>query len=75
MIIVMHAPAVVHHSGNAPWIVGVGASHNGAVCLLKGNTIVVAIQEERLTRVKRDHIYGATPSKPLEYCLSAAGSR
>ena len=30
------------------WILGISASHNGSVCLLKGNEIVAAIQEERL---------------------------
>jgi len=29
-----------------PWVLGISASHNGAVCLLKGDEIVVAIQED-----------------------------
>src|SRR3989442_12611016 len=68
----MPVPRVIHR-GAGPWIAGISASHNGAVCLLKGDEIVVAIQEERLTRVKRDHIYGATASRALVYCLDAAG--
>ena len=36
-----------------PWVLGIGSSHNGAVCLLRGDEIVVAIQEERLLRFKR----------------------
>lgn len=57
-----------------PWICGISASpHNGAVCLLKGDEIVVAIQEERLSRRKRDAINGAHPSLALSYCLEYAG--
>lgn len=56
-----------------PWILGISASHNGSACLLRGDEIVVAIQEERLTRFKRHRIYGAVPSKAVAYCLSYAG--
>ncbi|MBV9927450.1 MAG: carbamoyltransferase [Acidobacteria bacterium] len=57
-----------------PWILGISASpHNGAVCLLRGDEIVVAIQEERLTRKKRDGIYAARPCQALEYCFQYAG--
>lgn len=59
-----------------PWILGVSASpHNGAVCLLKGDEIVVAIQEERLSRVKRDSLRGSRPSLAIKYCLDYAGLR
>jgi carbamoyltransferase len=57
----------------APWILGLSASHNGAASLLKGDEIFVAVQEERLTRVKRQWIYGATRSLAAEYCLNFAG--
>lgn len=60
-------------NNSEPWVVGISASHNGAVCLLKGDEIVVAIQEERLTRKKRHRIYGARPSLALDYCLDYAG--
>ena len=60
-------------SSHGPWILGVSASHNGAVCLLRGDEIVVAIQEERLSRIKRHRIYGGRPSLAAEYCLSYAG--
>jgi carbamoyltransferase len=40
---------------------------------LKDDEIVVAIQEERLTRIKRDRIYGASCSRALGYCLEYAG--
>src|SRR5215470_15573116 len=56
-----------------PWVLGISASHNGSVCLLHGDSIVVAIQEERLSRVKRHRIYGKGPSLATSYCLSYAG--
>lgn len=58
---------------NATWVLGISASHNGAVCLLKDDEVVVAVQEERLTRYKRQRIYGAEPSRALDYCLDYAG--
>lgn len=57
----------------APWVLGISASHNGAVCLLKGHDLVVSVQEERLVRKKRRKIYGAQHSLSLEYCLDYAG--
>jgi carbamoyltransferase len=56
-----------------PWILGVSASHNGAACLLKGDSVVVAIQEERLTRHKRHRVEGAKPALSIAYCLNYAG--
>jgi carbamoyltransferase len=56
-----------------PWVLGISASHNGAVCLLRGDEIVVAIQEERLSRKKRHRIYGAQHSLSLDYCFDYAG--
>jgi carbamoyltransferase len=57
-----------------PWILGIGASaHNGAVCLLRGDEIVVAIQEERLLRVKRAAQAAGVPSLAIAYCLDHAG--
>jgi len=55
-----------------PWILGISASHNGSACLLHGDEIVVAIQEERLTHYKRHRIYGQGPSKSIAYCLNYA---
>jgi carbamoyltransferase len=58
---------------NDPWILGISASpHNGGACLLKGDEIFVAIQEERLSRRKRDGLRGAHPSLALTYCLDYA---
>lgn len=56
-----------------PWILGMSASHNGAVCIMHGDEVVVAIQEERLTRRKRARVYGAAPSLAVQYCLDFAG--
>lgn len=60
-------------SKNSPWILGISASHNGAVCLLHVDEIVVAVQEERLTRSKRERIYASDSSLAAAYCLSYAG--
>jgi carbamoyltransferase len=54
-------------------VLGISASHNGAVCLLKGDEIVVAIQEERLSRRKRHRISGAQHTMSLDYCFDYAG--
>lgn len=59
--------------GNDPWVLGISASHNGAVCLLKGDEIVVAVQEERLSRRKRHRIFGAQHCLALDYCFEYAG--
>jgi carbamoyltransferase len=56
-----------------PWILGISASHNGSACLLRGDEIIVAIQEERLSRFKRHRIHGAGPSRAVAYCLNYAG--
>src|SRR6266849_5409235 len=56
-----------------PWILGIASSHNGAVCLLHGNRIAVAVQEERLLRHKRASHLGAFPSLAIQYCFDAAG--
>lgn len=58
---------------DAPWILGISASHNGSACLLKGDQILAAIQEERLTRFKRHRIRGAGSSRAVAYCLDYAG--
>lgn len=56
-----------------PWVLGMSCSHNGSVCLLHGDEIVVAIQEERISRIKRHRIYGSQTSMALEYCFDYAG--
>lgn len=56
-----------------PWILGISASHNGAACLLRGGTVVAAVQEERLSRMKRDRTFGGQPSLAVACCLEAGG--
>jgi carbamoyltransferase len=58
-----------------PWILGIASSHNGSACLLHGNHIAVAVQEERLLRRKRALHPGAFPSLAIQYCLDTAGIR
>ena len=56
-----------------PWILGVSYSHNGAACLLRGSELVVAIQEERLSGIKRARIDHYQRSLAVEYCLRHTG--
>jgi carbamoyltransferase len=55
------------------WILGIGGSHNGSICLLHGNKIAVAIQEERLVGAKHARVYAGRKSLGIRYCLDAAG--
>ncbi len=56
-----------------PWVIGVSYSHNGAACLLHGDTLVVAIQEERVAGLKRARIEHYQTSLAVAYCLAHAG--
>src|SRR4051812_19870042 len=56
-----------------PWTLGLSFSHNGAACLLHGDEIAVAVQEERLTRRKRARIVAERTSLAVQYCLDTAG--
>jgi carbamoyltransferase len=59
-----------------PWILGLSSGfHNGAACLCHGDEIIVAMQEERLTRMKREPILRTRRSLAIEYCLAAANIR
>lgn len=60
-------------SHDAPWILGVSYSHNGAACLLRGSEIRVAIQEERLCGRKRAPIRHHQESLAVRYCLKQEG--
>ena len=65
--------AIPSMSRAKPWILGISsASHSGAACFLHGGEIVVAMQEERLTRIKRDRLRISRPSLAIDYCLAAA---
>jgi len=60
-------------STDKPWVLGLSASHNGAACLLHGDRIIAAIQEERLVGKKRARLQGARPSLAVQYCLEQGG--
>lgn len=52
------------------YILGTGLSHDGSTCILKDGEIIVAIEKERLTRIKHD---GGNDYLAVKYCLEAAG--
>ncbi|MBF0543922.1 MAG: transferase [Candidatus Riflebacteria bacterium] len=52
------------------YVLGTSLSHNGSACLLKDGKIVVAIEKERITKVKNA---GGNDSMAIVYCLNAAG--
>lgn len=52
---------------------GVSYSHNGAACLLRGDSLVVAIQEERVAGLKRTRLDHYQTSLAVAYCLAHAG--
>lgn len=54
----------------ATYVLGTGLSHDGSACLLKDGRIQVAIEKERLTRIKHD---GHNDTAAIRYCLDAAG--
>lgn len=59
-----------------PLILGTSSTmHNGSACLRRGNSVVAAIQEERLTRVKRDCLRPGSRSLAGDDSLAAAGVR
>lgn len=60
-------------STSKPWVLGLSASHNGAACLLHGDRIVAAVQEERLVGKKRARVFGSRPSLAVQYCLAQGG--
>lgn len=59
------------------WTLGIAGSHNSAAALIQDGTVVVAVQTERLTRVKRQAItLSAMRQETIEvirYCLDYAG--
>lgn len=52
------------------YIIGTGLSHNGSAVLLKDGRICIAIEKERLTRIKHD---GGNDTLAIKYCLEAEG--
>jgi len=58
-------------TSNKPiYVLGTGLSHDGSACLLKDGEICVAIEKERITRIKHD---GYNDTAAIQYCLDAAG--
>ncbi|KAK6025503.1 hypothetical protein OSTOST_08592 [Ostertagia ostertagi] len=63
------SPAIVCRSVTKPvYILGTGLSHDGSACILKDGRIAVAIEKERLTRIKHD---GGNDAAAVQYCLDA----
>ncbi|HWK05310.1 MAG TPA: carbamoyltransferase C-terminal domain-containing protein [Puia sp.] len=52
------------------YVLGTGLSHDGSACLLRNGEICVAIEKERITRIKHD---GFNDSAAINYCLQAEG--
>lgn len=52
------------------YVLGTGLSHDGSACLLKDGQVVVAIEKERITRLKHD---GGNDTAAIRYCLETAG--
>lgn len=52
------------------YVLGTGLSHNGSAVLLKNGRICVAIEKERITRIKHD---GGNDTVAIQYCLDAEG--
>lgn len=52
------------------YVLGTGLSSDGSACLLKDGKICVAIEKERITRLKRD---GGNDNEAIQYCLDAEG--
>ena len=55
---------------NPVYVLGTGLSHDGSACLLKDGKILVAIEKERISRIKHD---GGNDSLAVQYCLDTAG--
>jgi carbamoyltransferase len=51
---------------------GYGFSHDGAAALVEDGTVVAAIEEERLNRIKHSNKF---PEQALRYCLARAKAR
>jgi carbamoyltransferase len=59
------------------WVLGLAGSHNSAAALVHDGRVVVAVQTERLTRIKRHPITLSRMSQEtvhvMRYCLRTAG--
>lgn len=50
------------------YILGTALSHDGSTCIMKDGKIIVAIEKERLTKIKHD---GFNDDLTIQYCLNA----
>lgn len=55
---------------SGPRVLGINSAHDAAACLLVDGEVVVAIPEERLTRLKHHEGF---PHRAVSYCLLAGG--
>ncbi len=55
------------------WVLGLAGSHNGAAALYRDDTLVCAVQEERLSRKKRDVLVPGRDSLAVAAVLSDQG--
>ncbi len=55
------------------WVLGLSGSHNGAAALYRDDTLVCAVQEERLTRVKREVLHIGRESRAVSAVLADQG--
>ena len=60
-------------AGSGPWVLGLAGSHNGAAALFRGTELVCAVQEERLTRKKRQKLHPGEPSLAVQAVLADQG--
>lgn len=52
------------------YVLGTGLSHDGSACLLRDGQVAVAVEKERITRVKHD---GYNDTAAIRYCLETEG--
>tara|TARA_R110001599_G_scaffold285803_2_gene488176 strand:- start:279 stop:1973 length:1695 start_codon:yes stop_codon:yes gene_type:complete len=52
------------------YVLGTGLSHDGSAVILKNGEVAIAIEKERLSRIKHD---GGNDSLAIQYCLDALG--
>ncbi len=54
-----------------PLVLGFNSTHDAAAAIVRGGEVIMAVEEERLSRVK--HHFGM-PLRAMDLCLEAAGS-
>ena len=60
---------ILNHHIKIMLILGISAYyHDSAACIIKDGQVTVAIEEERLSRIKHDNNF---PHKAIEFCLKS----